>query len=77
MGDIGNDEGALSTPDWNSLGESLIDVAAKLIIFVASAWVVSIALNYLTLIDIRIEWIDAIIIGFLLRWVAIRLRIGA
>ena len=78
MGDTDNGGGeALTTLDWNSLVESIAEVAAKLIMFILSSWVASVAFNYLTLTDMFIAWEDAIIIGLLLRWVAIRLRIGA
>ena len=80
MGDTSQDIGAddpLTEAHWQSLVEPVIDVAAKLILFILSSWVASVAFNYLTLTDMFIAWEDAIIIGFLLRWVAIRLRIGA
>ncbi len=79
MGDTNNGGGGevLSTIDWNSRMEAIVEAAVKLILFILSSWVASVAWNYLTLTDIFIAWEDAIIIGLLLRWVAIRLRIGA
>ncbi len=78
MGEVDNEgEEALTTPDWNSLVEGIAEVGGKLIVFVLSSWLASVAFNYLRITDLFIAWEDAIIIGFLLRWIAIRLRIGA
>ena len=63
--------------DWNEVIDALATVGTKIVAFLFTAWLASVAFNELTEDVVRMEWYDAVLVGFLLRWVAVRLRIGA
>lgn len=64
-------------PDWDKLLEALLKVLVALLTLLIGAALVSVAWNHISYDLPYLSWLDAALIGFVLRWLVIRLKIGA